>query len=223
MGKVKTQPGRNHNSLETFNEFSDAFGNTLKTEGKKTVNSVLNQLFNLDTADAPQEKNYGVKDPGTGERVIFDSLDGKAKNDNKKAYAEKAPKRETREAAIDYGTNIAKSSEKAMHHEMREVNQKLQEIMNEVQKLIASSKELKMEFAEVDVQQTPARAGEYHLNFYDWLLLTIRAARQKVEDSGAWLNVVKGKKNQKGYWGMFKKHGTSFGLSNERSLATQTG
>jgi hypothetical protein len=106
---------------------------------------------------------------------------------------------------------------------MREINEKLQQIMAELQRLISSSKELKLEFADVNVDAPPPQAGEYHLNFFDWLLLTIRTAREKVEDSGAWLNAVKGKNKKKGYWGMFKKHGTSFGLSNERSIATQAG
>jgi hypothetical protein len=44
-----------------------------------------------------------------------------------------------------------------------------------------------------------------------------------VEDSGAWLSAMSGKKGKKTYWSEFKKHGTSFGMSNERSVATQTG
>ena len=46
---------------------------------------------------------------------------------------------------------------------------------------------------------------------------------KKVEDSGAWLGKVQGKGAKKGYWGMFKQHGTTFGLSGERSVATQVG
>lgn len=162
-----------------------------------------------------------VKDPVTGAVEVFNAASGKSADN--KAHSEKASKKDQRDAAINYGEIMIKSSEASMHKEMREVNQRLQEIMSELQRLISSSKELKMEFADVGVEQAPTQAGEYHLNFFDWLLLTIRAAREKVEDSGAWLNAVKGKKDKKGYWGMFKKHGTTFGLSNERSVATQTG
>jgi hypothetical protein len=55
------------------------------------------------------------------------------------------------------------------------------------------------------------------------MLTVIRGARMKVEDSGAWLSTMQGKKGKKNYWAMFKKHGTSFGMSNERQVATQTG
>ena len=61
------------------------------------------------------------------------------------------------------------------------------------------------------------------MNFFEWMLAVIRAAREKVEDSNAWLGTVKGKGAQRNYWNMFKKHGTTFGLSGERAVATQVG
>ena len=73
------------------------------------------------------------------------------------------------------------------------------------------------------MEQTTENTGTYHQNFFEWMLHMIRQAKEKVEDSEAWLNVSKGKGSKKGYWNMFKKHGTSFALSSEQSVATQVG
>jgi hypothetical protein len=82
---------------------------------------------------------------------------------------------------------------------------------------------LQIEFKEVAIEQRIVNPGKYHTSFFEWVLSAIRIARMKVEDSGAWLSASKGKKAKKDYWQMFKKHGTTFGLSNERVVATQTG
>ncbi|HUQ85384.1 MAG TPA: DUF5660 family protein [Candidatus Limnocylindrales bacterium] len=127
------------------------------------------------------------------------------------------------EAAIDYHRDIVRSSENISRTELQTMNSKVQQIKMELQALVASSKDLQMTFASVTVEQTTTNIGTYHENFFDWMINMIRDARKKVEDSGSWMNAAKGKGNKKGYWGMFKKHGTSFGLSNERSVATQVG
>jgi hypothetical protein len=69
----------------------------------------------------------------------------------------------------------------------------------------------------------PAKPGKYHLNFFEWMLVTIQNARMRIEDSAAWVGVVSGKKNKKDYWNLAKSHGTSFMLSGERVAATQVG
>lgn len=183
-------------------------------------NDKISPEANLKSPDQP----LIIKDPVTGQIDVFHAAKHK-KQESPQIYADKAPKAEKpKEAAIDYHDDFLKSSEKASVAETREVNERLQQIMNELKRLIGSSKVLQAEFADVNMDQTPPQVGEYHINFFDWLLLTIRTAREKVEDSGAWLATTKSKSGKKGgYWGMFKKHGTSFGLSNERTAATQTG
>ncbi len=146
---------------------------------------------------------------------------GKAKSERKPAAASH---KEAGEIARDYMDRIKHGSERASRREVSEMDEKIRQIMNELGKLVKSSAILQSEFAEVAVENKPVNPGRYHLTFFEWMLTVIRTARQKVEDSGAWLSTVKGKNSKKsGYWVMFKKHGTSFGLSNERSVATQTG
>jgi hypothetical protein len=223
MGKIKIKPGRNAHEVEKVSEAVDTVAEQLNGFGKGFFDQLIGFSLNnkTDSTEKSPDKPLIVKSP-TGQIDIFHAANAKNENTSKKYSAERVIKPEIR-GAIDYHGEFVKSSERAMQVEMNEVNKRLQDIMGELQRLISSSKVLKTEFANVTMQQAPTQAGEYHLNFFDWLLLTIRAARQKVEDSGAWLTAVKNKKNKKGYWNMFKKHGTSFGLSNERSIATQAG
>ncbi|MEK7119300.1 MAG: DUF5660 family protein, partial [Patescibacteria group bacterium] len=69
----------------------------------------------------------------------------------------------------------------------------------------------------------PVAPGVYHLNFFERLKSMLKILREQIEDSSSWLSLQNNRKKKKRYWGMYKKHGTSFGLSHERNLATQAG
>lgn len=103
-----------------------------------------------------------------------------------------------------------------------ETKKQLEAIRMELKALIASLKNLHQEVATA-VSQEDVQPGIYHLNFYEQLRTFIRVLRMQVEDSRAWLSSFHTRKKKMGYWGMFKKHGTTFGLSSERSLATSAG
>ena len=120
---------------------------------------------------------------------------------------------------LDYKREIL-GNENQMR-ESHELQRTLDQIIFELKQLAASSKELQIQFKEVVVEQRIEKPGKYHLTFFSFILSLIRDAKEKIEDSGAWLAASKGKARKKGYWGMFKQHGTSFGLSNERTVATQ--
>ena len=123
----------------------------------------------------------------------------------------------------NYHRDIIRSSERSHFMGNRELENQVEQILVEIKRLVESSKVLEAEFQYAAVEQTPVEAGKYHASFFEWVLITIRNARTKVEDSGAWLATMSSKKGKKNYWAMFKKHGTTFGMSNERSVATQTG
>lgn len=140
------------------------------------------------------------------------------------AKKEKEDKPESKpEAAIDYNRDILRSSEQISRQEAQMLSKQIEEIIIELKSLIGSSQDLQVEFTQIAMEQTTESVGTYHQNFFEWMLIMIRQAKEKVEDSGAWLSVSKGKGNKKGYWNMFKKHGTSFALSSEQSVATQVG
>lgn len=127
------------------------------------------------------------------------------------------------EPALNYRQEILGGSEKISKSEEREMQYQIQEILVEIKQLAATSAELQVQFKDVIADQRIAKPGKYHVGFFKFIVALIRQARKKVENSSAFLSALHSKKRQKGYWNMFKKHGTSFGMSNERNVATQTG
>ena len=127
------------------------------------------------------------------------------------------------EAGIDYHREIVNSGKHEMQRENQQIRAQVQEIQMELQQIMAMSKELQSQFREAAAPQRVVKAGKYHETFFAFLLTTIREARRKIEDAGAWLSASKGKKKKKDYWSQFKTKGTSFALSNERNVATQVG
>jgi len=100
--------------------------------------------------------------------------------------------------------------------------QQIDAIREELKALAKSLKNLHTEVQSA-ISQEPVNPGIYHMNFYEQLRSFIAVLRQQIEDSRSWLTTFNTRKKKVGYWGMYKKHGTTFGLSNERSLATSAG
>jgi len=128
---------------------------------------------------------------------------------------------ERRHAAYNYTNEILHYGERATTERNKEIEHQLKQIIQELERLAASS--VVLEKAVVAATgQSIAKPGEYHLSFFQWMLLEIRQARMQIEDAGAWLATITGKKAKRGYWNMAKKHGTTFLLSGERTVSTQT-
>jgi hypothetical protein len=218
--------------LETGRELVRSVGKPsskwLADEASQSSKTFLEQLLGLNLTSkkepikADQQKEETSKTDTTVVEVFNHLLHRQSAGEQSKNHSEKKVHPRA-EAAIDYHRDIVKSRERASKGDLREVQRSIEEIKVELSKLVATSQVLKLEFAEVSVEQSNQNVGQYHLTFFEWMIAVIRSARQKVEDSGAWLNTIKGKGNKKSYWGMFKKHGTTFGLSGERAVATQVG
>lgn len=234
MSKTKSKSGKNFiDPLELGREALHTVQDGTVKEAQQSAKSFISQLLGIDF-DENADKNAAVKNHAAQEAAtknsnageIFNVAKHQAASESHKINADKAPKPRA-EAAIDYHgkfvQEIVKSREKASKTELHEMQRNIEQIKVELTKLIASSNDLKMEFASIAVEQSTTEVGQYHLNFFEWMLTVIKAARQKVEDSQSWVGAIKGKGAKKSYWGMFKKHGTTFGLSGERSVATQVG
>lgn len=199
-------------------------------EAQESAKSFISQLLGIDLDKHHGATSETAADAKHGEALsanggdIFDLAKHHSTSEKSKVYADKAPKHHTEAApAIDYHHDIVKSREKLSKQENHEMKQNIEQIKVEIAKLVASSQELKMEFSSITAEQSLPNVGVYHINFFEWMLTVIRSARQKVEDSQSWMGAVKGKGAKRDYWGMFKKHGTTFGLSGERAVATQVG
>lgn len=151
-----------------------------------------------------------------GEEMVLSSHSDHSQEKQKKPEPHK-------EAAIEYHREVKYTSERASSSVNNEIDAKLEQILMELDKLIDSSSELERRFEVLSVQDKPVEPGRYHLNFFEWILSVISSTREQIEDSSAWLSAAQSKKSKRSYWSMFKKHGTSFGMSNERMVSTQTG
>lgn len=213
MGKTKTkQLNPLQHSLETLQDYASDGAKTVAKSTLEVASQTTDDFLEMFGLRSPSESHEN-NDPKKGEVELYNKSHEKKAESHARAH-------------IEYHDDMRRLGEKHNKAETQQAIQKIQEALAEIQKLIKSSKELEVEFADFAVMQAPKEVGDYDLNFFDWLILTIQQARQKVDDSGAWLTAVKGKNGKKGgndYWSMFKKHGTSFGMSNERSTATSVG
>lgn len=121
-----------------------------------------------------------------------------------------------------------KNQEKIVFNQKRQavekqVEQLMAELTSEIAKLHSQTTELSSEIKNVSVQSAPARTGQYHLNFFEWMLKEIRDIRKKVSNSRMWLNATYQKKQKRGFWQMAKKHGNDFLMSGERVPAGGVG
>lgn len=102
------------------------------------------------------------------------------------------------------------------------MREKIAEVRAQLVGLAATIKKFNRE-VERAVEDIPVHPGVYHLNFLERLRGVIMAIRENIEDSSSWLSLWTSRKQKRKYWGMYKKHGTSFGLSSERNVSTQAG
>lgn len=110
----------------------------------------------------------------------------------------------------------------AVHVEETGLPQKIEAVRQELKALTASVKRFNTE-VQKSVESMPADPGIYHLNFLERLRSILKILREQIDDSRSWLALQDNRKKKAGYWGMYKKHGTKFGLSSERTMATQAG
>ena len=111
---------------------------------------------------------------------------------------------------------------RVVFHEDSQIKQQLEAVRAELQALAKSVHMLSTEIHKA-VAEVPVDPGIYHVNFYEKLKAVLKTLREQIDDSRSWLTMHQSRKKKMGYWGMFKKHGTTFGLSNERSIATSAG
>ncbi len=107
---------------------------------------------------------------------------------------------------------------------LQEINlkQQIDAVRMELKGIAESLKNLHQDVQKA-INEVPVEPGIYHINFFARLKSFLKLLREQIDDSRTWLNLSMGRRKKMGYWGMFKKHGTSFGLSSERSIATAAG
>ncbi len=232
---MATQKKQSFNALhtpeilnETFGGMTKSVGKALATEGGELGKGFLKQLLGIDAVGG--KSSHAEQAPQAHDKnIIFHADKHHGRADKHKIatekYGEKMQKKEHRAAAMDYHKDIVQNRERFSKRDVGEINQRLEQIMFELKKLVQTSKILQTEFAEVTVEQRTPNVGEYHLGYFEFLLEIVQEARKKVESSGMWLNTVKGKNGKKGgYWDQAQGgKNNHFTQSMDRNVSTQTG
>ncbi len=113
-------------------------------------------------------------------------------------------------------------SPEKISEEERRTKQQLEAVRAELLLLAQSIGQLNQE-VEKAIMETPVDPGVYHVHFFERLRRVLQMIRKRVNESREWLQLSYERKKRKGYWAMYKKHGTKFGLSADRTPSTQTG
>lgn len=201
----KKQHRQTVDSIEAIKDLPGEFKKSLVDDmGKGLISDLWTQMLGAEDIHKKTAKSGDLK-PG------------------EELQLQKREKLQRIEPAINYARELIQAEKFIASKNKNEIKVQIQEILVELRKISKSSKELEVEFKDVSIEAMPVNPGKFHLNFFEWVLSQIRRARMRIEDSAHWVGVVKSKKSQRQYWKLFKKHGTSFGLSGERVVATQTG
>lgn len=184
----------NDNILEALRDLSGGVGKTVaKDVAGKVASDALASLFGTPIKQGEMHQNESIDFP-----------------------VERQPRMHLRRPEV-------RPAEKVVFHEDPQVKQQLDAVRAELVALSKSIKSLNIEIQKA-VAETPVNPGVYHVTFYEKLRAVLHILREQIDDSRTWLSLSTQRKQKKlGYWGMFKKHGTTFGLSNERSIATSAG
>jgi hypothetical protein len=183
-----------------------ATASALKGEAEEDISRAWKQLLGLSEAKTDTKSNES-HDLREGEEFVL------PKRENKVNIA----------PAIDYVSEILHAERRISSEDSRNLNAKIEQLRIEITKLAKSSSELEVVVKDISIESVGPNPGKYHLNFFEWVLATIQAARIRIEDSANWLSSVSTKSQKKGFWNSVKKHGTSYMLSGERAVAQQVG
>ena len=198
------------NPLEGPIEGIRDFGKAVSTEVtddlvKGGANDFMKQLLGIDVAatmkPVAQEKKAEAPKaiPGGGPVEVFNAKNHQGEVKSAPKAPEKPKKAEARkEAHINYHGETTRSSERSLQSKNRSLDERISDIQSELAKEVLSSPKLKTQFAEIGVNQAHAKAGVGTVNFLEFVLKSVREAKQNTNDSGAWLKTTKGKNGKKG-------------------------
>lgn len=192
----------------SITEVGAGLSSGLKSFFESTNKTALNQL--LEARKDAQAQVFGLeKELKEGDEEIVNESQEKRKIVSSEHQA--------------YFREIITAPSRKENEDSQHLKAQIEEIRIEIKKLKDASKEMEVVFREVSTQKTPEKPGKYHLNFYEWVFITIRNAREKMDEVNTLGSMVGNRKREKQYMAMAKKHGTSFTLHHDRAIARQAG
>jgi len=102
------------------------------------------------------------------------------------------------------------------------LKKEIAEVRQELQLLIQAMNEVSKEVEKAIIQEI-VEPGTYHLNYFAKIKTWLKIVRKGLQSTDLWQEMWTSRSKRSYFWKMAKKKGTSFTLSHERTVATQTG
>jgi len=128
---------------------------------------------------------------------------------------------------MEYFREVKSADTISENRHERQITSQVEQIRMEIKRLVKTSTIVEQTVKGAVSDTAPVRPGKYHVSFFEFVLSTIKDATRKLEDSVSFGAIFQSKKKAKQtkqqHWTKVKEKGTQFGLSGERTVATQTG
>jgi len=206
------------NPVKSINQ--DSLIEQLKSLGSGVVSSVKSDVVSGIGSDALSSLFGSQPTPKQGELTPGEPIN--LGNQTQQETVEDMPFMPRPKKADMFSDYISNEALNKLKQNEAQMAQKIEEIRFELRALIKAIKNVDKS-VESAASQNIVDPGQYHLDFLDRLKTVLKVMRQNLNHSSTWLNALKSRKKERSYWKMYKKKGTSFGLSNERSVSTQVG
>ncbi|MBI2309495.1 hypothetical protein HYU89_01190 [Candidatus Collierbacteria bacterium] len=108
-------------------------------------------------------------------------------------------------------------------NKQKEVEKQIESLRDAILKIAKSTQKFSSE-VEKTAFEAPVNPGKYHLGFFESLKRTLELIKKRLDDSASWMQEFNKRKDRVPFfWTQFKKSGTKYMLSSERSAQMAPG
>jgi len=194
------------NVLESLKDLGIGAGSQAGDLIKDTSEDFFRELMGMST---PKVKRSG--EIAAGQSVQMSDLMSGKEEENKHLRAQ-----------ISLERQLSADERRVTQDKTNELKVQLQALMQEVQKVSASTQNL-AEATQVSMMTAPIEPGIYHITFFQNILEFLQSFRKKIDMAAIWLQGSNKRAEKKNYWSMYKKKGSSFLLSPDHYLQRSAG
>jgi len=194
------------NVLESLKDLGGGATNQAGDLLKGTSEDFLKELLGL---SRPKVKRSG--EIGPGESLQMNEVMSGKEEENKHLRAQ-----------ISLERQLSADEKRVSQEKSGELKVQLQALMQEVQKVAASTQNL-AEVTQVTMMTAPVEPGVYHITFFQNVLEFLQSFRKRIDYAATWLQSSNKRAEKKNYWSMYKKKGSSFLLSPDHYLQRSAG
>lgn len=206
LKKKSSQIITRQNVLESLKDLGTGTTNQAGDLLKNTSEDFLKELLGF---SKPKVKRSG--EINAGESIQMSEVMNGKEEENKHLRAQ-----------ISLERQLSADEKRISQEKSGELRVQLQALMQEVQKVAASTQNL-AEVTQVTMMAAPIEPGIYHITFFQNVLEFLQSFRKRIDYAATWLQSSNKRAEKKNYWSMYKKKGSSFLLSPDHYLQRSAG